>query len=611
MSRWRLHDQTLVFTTDTFRLTLDLAPICLRVWRGERLLLENAPRFEDSPPAITGWREADSELFVVFAAGDLSLRLAPAPDGCRVVWQSDPPALITDSFRLEPAGPWFGQGEFMRQAWPLDGARFTASPLETGDSPPSGVLNVQTPLWLAAGGVTILGEREATLDVEWGDGRLTLHAPHGRLAYDLFIAATAGVPEAFRAFIRRVGHPATAPPARLFEHPIWTTWTRHKTAIDQAATLAFARDIAAHDFPYSVLEIDDRWQSAYGDLTFDPNKFPDPAGLVAALHHLGFAVTLWVMPFIASHAARFAEARTRGFLVRGPDSEPAIVRWWQGQAALLDVSHPEALAWFADGLSELQDRFGVDGFKFDAGEASFFPRRGLSHGGIDGNEYTRRYVEFVAARFPFSEVRTAWFNQTAPVLVRLFDKDSRWDVRNGLRSVIPAALTFSLTGYPFVLPDIIGGNQYLLDRANAELLIRWTQASALLPAMQFSLAPWEYGPQAEAICRDYARLHGEFAPTILALAAEAARGGEPIIRPVFWADPSDAAAYRVDDEFLLGDRHLAAPVLAHGRRSRDVYLPSGTWTDHWSGASFNGPTTLAAYPAPLEHLPLFERRADG
>lgn len=45
------------------------------------------------------------------------------------------------------------------------------------------------------------------------------------------------------------------------------------------------------------MEIDDRWQTKYGDLEFDPVKFPDPKGMVAQLHAMGFKVTCWVMPF--------------------------------------------------------------------------------------------------------------------------------------------------------------------------------------------------------------------------------------------------------------------------------------------------------------------------
>ena len=42
----------------------------------------------------------------------------------------------------------------------------------------------------------------------------------------------------------------------------------------------------------------------------------------------------------------------------------------------------------------------------------------------------------------------------------MMDKDSHWGYDNGLQTVIPTALLFSTIGYPFILPDMIGGNVY-------------------------------------------------------------------------------------------------------------------------------------------------------
>ncbi len=50
------------------------------------------------------------------------------------------------------------------------------------------------------------------------------------------------------------------------------------------------------------------------------------------------------------------------------------------------------------------------------------------------------------------------------------------------------------TGYPFVLPDMIGGNGYN-GRPGRELFIRWMQANVFMPAMQFSYVPWDYDEQ--------------------------------------------------------------------------------------------------------------------
>ncbi len=53
------------------------------------------------------------------------------------------------------------------------------------------------------------------------------------------------------------------------------------------------------------MEIDDRWQHAYGDLDFDRKKFPDPKAMVDQLHAMGFKVTTWVMPFVQADSQAF------------------------------------------------------------------------------------------------------------------------------------------------------------------------------------------------------------------------------------------------------------------------------------------------------------------
>lgn len=55
------------------------------------------------------------------------------------------------------------------------------------------------------------------------------------------------------------------------------------------------------------------------------------------------------------------------------------------------------------------------------------------------------------------EVRAAWNSQHLPVFVRMMDKDSTWSRAKGLKTLIPTALTFTIVGYPFILPDMIGG----------------------------------------------------------------------------------------------------------------------------------------------------------
>ena len=255
-----------------------------------------------------------------------------------------------------------------------------------------------------------------------------------------------------------------------------------------------------------------------------------------------------------------------------------MVRW--NFSAILDPTNPEASVWYLNKLERLKTIYNISSFKFDAGESGFLPRVFSSfQDKRDPNEvYPKSYVEMVAKsdKSRHLEVRAGYHSQQHPVFVRIMDKYSQWDHTNGLQSLIPVALTFGLLGYPFILPDMIGGN--LKEMNDSELYVRWIELNAFLPSMQFSLVPWKFSDDVVKISRYYTNLHETFFPLFIKLAKEATMTGSPIIRPVL-IDPSREDALTCEDEFLVGDLILVAPIIERGARARDIYLPPGEWHD--------------------------------
>jgi len=80
----------------------------------------------------------------------------------------------------------------------------------------------------------------------------------------------------------------------------------------------------------------------------------------------------------------------------------------------------------------------------------------------------------------------------------------------------------------------------------------------------------------------------QFKPLFAQTARQASNTGRSAWQPLWFMAPSDVQALARDDEFLLGDGLLAAPVTG-GATSRSVYLPGpGVWFDFWSGEEFGG-----------------------
>lgn len=93
---------------------------------------------------------------------------------------------------------------------------------------------------------------------------------------------------------------------------------------------------------------------------------------------------------------------------------------------------------------------------------------------------------------------------------------------------------------------------------------------------------------------------------LVTLAHEATLTGAPIMRPLAWIAPSDADSVACDDEFLVGDALLVAPVLDQGATSRSVLLPPGAWFAWDSGRLFQGGQRVSV-PVALDTIPVFVR----
>jgi alpha-glucosidase len=472
--------------------------------------------------------------------------------------------------------------------------------------------NQVQPLLISDRGRYIWSEDPFRLSVR--DGAIHVASDHGQ-----FVSGREGTSLGDAA--RYTGHrffPASgkAPDAALFTKPQFNTWIELTYNQNQKDVLAYAHAIVDNGFAPGVLMIDEGWFDSYGVWDFHRGRFPDPKAMVDELHGMGFKLMLWVCPYIRPDGQQFAamlrDRRNVVWLRSAKDpSVPALMQWWNGFSAVADVTSLVGREFLTTQLQRLTEVYGIDGFKLDGGDAELFAQSAMVTGAVaqDASATPNRQTELFAQiglAFPLNEYRATWKMGGQPLAQRLRDKEHTWE---DLRKLVPGMINLGLMGYPFSCPDMIGGGEFLsfenLAAVDQELVVRAAQVHALMPMMQFSVAPWRVLTHENlAIVRRMAALHTEHGDEIVALARESARTGEPILRSLDYAYGQQGYAHVVD-EFLLGPDILVAPVVEKGARQRQVLIPPGRWKGD-DGVVVAGPASIAV-AAPLERLPWYRR----
>jgi len=398
------------------------------------------------------------------------------------------------------------------------------------------------------------------------------------------------------------------PNGLMFKMPQYNTWIELGTDQTQVAIKKYADDVLANNFPTGVFMIDDNWSKYYGNFDFDKATFPDAKKLIDYLHVKNFRIMLWVTPFVSPDSKEFRElSKLKGLVLQKDSKKPALIKWWNGYSACIDLTKPEALNWFKAKLKNLQKEYGVDGFKFDAADFDFYikgsPHYPNEATNTSGPLQTEMFGK-LGAEFDFNEFRAGWKNGNQPLAQRLQDKQYSWD---DLKLLVPDMLSAGIIGHPFTCPDMIGGglrsNFENIDysKFDQELMIRSAQVQALMPMMQFSVAPWRVLDTMHLrICREAAWVHANMGNYIYELAQQAAKDGEPIVRHMEYVFPNEGFESS-DGQFMLG-KYLVAPMVDKGN-SKKVKLPLGNWIDEL-GNKFEGGQTITI-SVPVNRLPYF------
>lgn len=465
-----------------------------------------------------------------------------------------------------------------------------------------------------------------------------------------------GTPEEMiREYMSLFG-PAVLPPE--WTMGIWISANRWNTQKDVEELL---EKLFKYDFPASVVVLEawsDEatfyiWNGAkyepvphgqaltYEDFDFSDTPWPDPAKMIKDIHDAGLKLLLWQVPVYKKQGddeiqnvqndLDREDAAARKLCVTMPDGTPYTIPKgnWFPDSMVPDFTNPETLeSWFAKRQYLLD--IGVDGFKTDGGEFIHHPDAQFYDGttGKEGvnrysGDYTESYRDFVGSNGAIFS-RAGFSGQHTVPCHWGGDQQSQ---NSELASVLNAGLSAAASGMIFWGFDLAG---FAGPLPSLDLYRRATQMACFCPIMQWHSEPdggqfRELMPGAEGNnerspwnmeesyaapgfmdeMRYWHKLHEKLRPYLWKTAQDCVRESKPFMRPLIYEWPSDTNAINCQDEYLLGDDLLVAPLLQENAESRNVYLPEGVWFDFFDGAEYIGKQTITA--GKNGKLPVFTR----
>lgn len=446
------------------------------------------------------------------------------------------------------------------------------------------------------------------LDVR-GDGLLTFAADRRPLTMYLIVGADSA--QVVRRFTGLVG--------RMELPPLWAIGFHHSRwgLRDADAFRAIAARMRAERIPCDVVHFDIDYMRGFRVFTWDRQRFPEPERLLAELRDQGFRSVGILDPGVKVDRAdsTYREATDEGFFLTTASGGRLVRRVWAGRCEFPDFTDPACRTWWARQAATLAEA-GFSGLWVDMNEPSTFDLvhtlpdatphhwegQGNTHVGgghaVYGMQMARATRDGLVGLRP--DRRPFVFSRAGYAGLQRFASSWNGDSRTTwahLRMTIPQLLNLGLSGIAFSGSDA-GGFQ---GRHSPELYLRWMQLAALTPFFRSHSTrrsperhPWSHGADVTDRVRAVVNLRYRLLPYLYTAFEQASREGTPIMRPMFFEDPAATRLPHAEDQFMVGEHLLAAPIVKRWARRRRVALPAGGWYALDNNELLRGGRTITA-----------------
>ncbi len=360
--------------------------------------------------------------------------------------------------------------------------------------------------------------------------------------------------------------------------------------------------------------------------TWNRERFPDPSAIANRFADAGVRLIANVKPAMLLDHPRFAEVEAfQGFIRDSEDpSRPHMAQFWGGDAAYLDFTNPQTVAWWRKEIKAQLLDHGIKSTWNDNNEFEIWDdaaRVDLNGAGaamaclrpvqslLMMRASRLAQIDHAPMKRPFLISRSGGPGMQRYVQTWTGDNRTSWET---LRYNLRMGHGLSLSGV-FNFGHDVGG--FAGPKPDPELLMRWIEQGIYWPRLTIhswnddgsATEPWMYPellPQVRAALNWRERL----IPLLYSLMWRAHAHHEPILRPLFFDFPGAAQSYAEDDSFMVGPDLLVAPVVEQGAATREVWLPeiAGGWHDIRTGEWFSGGARHNV-EAPLGAAPAFAR----
>lgn len=381
--------------------------------------------------------------------------------------------------------------------------------------------------------------------------------------------------------------------------------------------------------PLDLIYMDIDYMQDYKDFTVNEEEFPDFPAFVAEMKERGIRLIPIIDAGVKVEEGYpvYDEGVRGGYFCKREDGSDFTASVWPGETHFPDVLNEEAANWFGDHYRSLTDQ-GIEGFWNDMNEpAIFYSQEGvrelqkvisscqkMEHGMADVHKIQqtagglanapadyRRFYHSVngqkirhdlvhnlygyhmtkAAAQAFGRIapnqRFLLFSRASYIGMHRYggiwtgDNHSWWSHLLLNLKMLPS---LNMCGFLYVGADLGG---FGADTTR-ELLLRWLALGVFTPLMRDHAAigtrdqeAYQFG-DTEAF-RSVIETRYRLLPYLYSEYLKAVYSDDMYCRPLAFVYPEDAFACGVEDQLIIGDEIMIAPVYTENARGRYVYLP--------------------------------------